>query len=136
MSELTRNEYYAEIKSLADSIASEAMTDNNNDRSAAEEDINDSRLHETIDGHQWVIYNAYNLDVIRNSDNEDYYVDNFGEDDAAHVLKDGGISKLHTVMAFWCMYADVSELISDNLDALEEAAEEAEEADDTEEAES
>jgi len=120
MSEITHTEYWKEVNELAESIVSEAMSDNDNDRQAAEEDIYDSRLHETIDGHQWIIYNAYNLDVIKNSDNEDYYESNFGGDDIVASLKEGGIDNLHTVMAFWCLYADVSDKIPDALDEAEE----------------
>ena len=127
MTEITSSEYWTEVQSLADSIASEAMADNDNDREAAEEDINDSRLHETIDGHQWIIYNAYNLPVMQFSDNADYYIDNFGGDDAGHILKERGIDGLHTVIAFWALYADVQDRLSDALDVLEEAAEAAEE---------
>ena len=87
----------------------------------AEADINDSRLHETIDGHQWVIYTSYNLDVLRHSDNEDAYIDNFGGEDAAHLLKDRGISGLHAVMAYCAMEQDVQSILSDALDeAIEE----------------
>jgi len=121
MSELSRKQYHDEIESLAESIAEEAMDACGFDRQAAEDDINDSRLHETVDGHQWVIYNAYNADVMRHSDNVDYYIDNFGGDDAGHVLKKRGLGGLRNVIAFWCMYADVQDRISDALDAVEEA---------------
>ena len=121
MSELSRSQYYEEIRSIADNLAAEALADNEWDRSKAENDINDSRLHETIDGHQWVIYTAYNLDVIRHSDSSDAYVDNFGGDDAGKVLKDRGISGLHAVMAYCAMEQDVQNVLSDALDdALEE----------------
>jgi hypothetical protein len=121
MSEITRSQYYDKIRSIASSMAEEALADNDWDRDAAEDDINDSRLHETIDGHQWVIYTAYNLDVIRHSDNSDAYVDNFGGDDAAHILKDRGIDGLHAVMAYCAMEQDVRDILSDALDeAIEE----------------
>ena len=119
---ISYHEYWKEIADLADSIACEAMADNDNDRDAAEEDIFDSRLHETIDGHQWVIYYSYNLDVIQHSDNADYYSDNFGADSLAASLKEGGLDALHCHIAFWCMYADVCERISDALDEYAEAA--------------
>lgn len=121
MSKLSIIQYREEIASIAQSLAEEAMADNEYDRQAAEDDINDSRLHETIDGHQWVIYNSYNADVMRHSDNTDYYIDNFGVDDAGHVLKERGLDGLHNVIAFWCMYADVQDRLSDALDAVEEA---------------
>ena len=77
-----------------------------NDRDEAEELINDSLLRETIDGHEWIIYYSYNLDVIQHSDNEDYMIDNFGIDEAGFILKDKGLSGLHSAIAFWALYAD------------------------------
>lgn len=111
MIEITRGKYYEEIRSIAESIVSESMADNGNDRKAAEEDINDFRLHQTIDGHQWVIYTAYNLDVLRHSDNADACVDNFGADYAGHTLKDRGIDGLHAVMAYCAMEQDVRDYL-------------------------
>jgi len=119
MSTITNTEYWKEIKSIAENIVSETMDETDNDRVAAEDFINDSRLHETIDGHQWIIYYAYSLDVIKHSDNASYYEDNFGGNDIAAVLKDGGIDKLHTAMAFWAMYADVQDYLSDAFDNYE-----------------
>lgn len=127
MSNITSSQYWIEVQSIANSIATEAMQSCGNDRDNAEELINDSLLHETIDGHEWIICNDYNLDVIQHSDNEDYYIDEFGSDDAGVTLKNGGLSGLHTAVAFWAMYADVQNLISDELDTLEEAVEEEEE---------
>lgn len=121
MSELSSIEYRNEISSIAENLATEAMADNDNDRQAAEDDINDSRLHETIDGHKWVIYNAYNADVMRHSENNDYFIDNFGNEEAGNILKDRGLDGLHNVIAFYCMYADVQDKLSDALDAVEEA---------------
>ena len=120
MNELTCKEYWEEVEIIASNLVCDAMHVTNNDREAAEEDINDSRLHETIDGHQWVIYYAYNLDVIKHSDNDDYYSDNFGSDSLAYSLKNGGLNMLHSHIAFWALYADVQ-------DKLEAAFEEHEE---------
>lgn len=116
MSQITPNEYMKEIQELAESIVKGALADNDNDKAAALEEISDTRLHETIDGHQWIIYNAYNLDVIRHSDNSDYYIDNFGNEEAGEVLKRNGLDGLHTAIAYYAMYADTQELISDEMD--------------------
>ena len=119
---MNSNEYWEEVNDIANTIACEAMADNENDRAAAEEDIFDSRLHETIDGHQWVIYYSYNLDVIKYSGNADYYADNFGGESLAASLEQGGLDTLHCHIAFWCLYADVMELIDAKLDEYEESA--------------
>lgn len=125
MSDITRNEYWAEINSIASDMASEALSANYGDIDAARDDIWDSRLHETIDGHQWVIYYAYHDDVLRHSDNASYYEDNFGTDDMAATIKERGLDGLKTVMAYFAMYADVGDLIDQ---ALDDAAEELEAA--------
>ena len=57
--QITSTQYWNEVSALAQMIAEEAMQQSGNDRSEAEELINDTLLHETIDGHQWIIYNAY-----------------------------------------------------------------------------
>ena len=119
---MNSQEYWKEVRGLADYICCEAMADNNNDKEAAEEEIFDYRLHETIDSHQWIIYYGYNLDVIQNSNNADYYQDNFGGDALAASLKDGGLDTLHCHIAFWALYADVADIISETLDEYAEAA--------------
>ena len=113
MSNITSLQYWKEVQDLADSIAEDAMRQCDNNRDDAEELINDSLLHETIDGHQWIIYYAYNLDVYQYSNNSDYYIDSFGGDDAAYVLKEKGLDGLHQALAFWAFYADVQEKIKD-----------------------
>ena len=127
MSNITSSQYGNEIQSLAVSIAEDAMSQCDNNREEAEELINDSLLHETIDGHQWVIYYAYNLDVYQHSNNPDYYIDNFGGDDAAFVLKEKGLDGLHNVLAFWSLYADVQDKIEEALDGVESNIEEQDE---------
>ena len=122
MANITPQDYWKEVNALADSIACEAMQQANNDREQAEELVNDYLLHETVYGHQWIIYNGYNLDVLQYSDNDEYMVDNFGGDELVHVLKERGLSGLHNALAFWALYADVQEKISDVLDEYEEKA--------------
>ena len=135
MSNITSSQYWNEVQSLAVSIAEDAMSYYDNNRDEAEELINDSLLHETIDGHQWIIYNAYNLDVYQHSDNSDYYIDNFGGDDAAYVLKEKGLDGLHQALAFWSLYADVQDKIDEALDGVENNIEEQDESEDDEEIE-
>ena len=124
MSNITSSQYWNEVQSLAVSIAEDAMSHCDNSREEAEELINDSLLYETIDGHQWIIYYAYNLDVYQYSDNSDYYIDNFGGDDVAYMLKEKGLDGLHQVLAYWSLYADVQDKISEALDGIESNIEE------------
>ena len=124
MSDITYNQYWTEISSIADELVSEAMESTENNRDAAEEEINDYRLHEWVDGHQWVIYYAYNDDVRKHSDNEDYLTDNFGNEYAGQIVAESGIDALGTAIAFWCMYADVQDKLSDAFDNYENELEE------------
>ena len=123
MSEISSSQYWDEIQSIADNMVSEVMAETDNDRDAAEDIINDSRLHETCDGHQWVIYYAYNDDVLRHTDNEDYYADNFGAEDMGRIVAEQGLDSLKTAMAFFAMYADVQDKLSDAFDAFEDEPE-------------
>ena len=122
MSDLTYHEYWKEIDSITTDICAEALEDCDSDLNpsdkieVASESIYDYRLHERIDGHQWVIYYAYNLDVIKHTDNEDYMADNIGGLD--ECAREGGLLSLHTAIAFYAMYADVSDKINDKLDTL------------------
>lgn len=89
------------------------------DKEGLEELLNDSILHETIDGSEYIIYNCYHLPIIQFSDNEDYYIDNFGSESLEHSLKEGGLSGLHCAIAFYALYADVSERMYEILNDYE-----------------
>lgn len=127
MSNITQSQYWNEVECLASHIVSESAdqagcnTADTFDRDSIYEAIHDTVLHETIDGHQWVIYCAYNLNVLQYSDNSEYMIDEIGVESAGSVLKESGLSGLHAALAFWALYADVSESISDVLDTYEES---------------
>ena len=120
MSHITSSQYWIEVEALATQIAQDAMSSCDNNRDEAEELITDSLMHETIGAHQWIIYNAYHLDVLQYSDNSDYYVNEFSTDDAAIVLRESGLAGLHQALAFYALFADVQEKITDALDEIEE----------------
>jgi hypothetical protein len=126
MSQFTSSDYWNEVAGLAACLVSESADHNDCstvdtfDRDIVLEYINDSALMETIDGHQWVIYYAYNLSVLEYSNNEDYMVDNIGLEYAGAVLKDKGLSGLHSALAFWALYADVYDALDNALDEYEE----------------
>lgn len=109
-------DYYSEVEAIAEALVAEAMAEHDNDAEQAMEDINDSRLHETVDGHQWIIYYNYNLSIIEYSSNDNYMIDNMGLDSAGEALKNGGLNGLHQAVAYWALYADVYELLQDKMD--------------------
>ena len=76
--------------------------------------------HETVDGHEWVIYYYGNDYIIHHTANPDAYQDIYSNEDMGQLVVDQGIEAAHTAIAFWAMYQDVSDLISDKLDELED----------------
>jgi hypothetical protein len=88
------HEYWAEIEALAKSVSEEARK--------YRRDIHDA-LHDTIDGHQWVIYPAYHFDVLRHSPNDEAYFDEMGTGfpDAACL------SDITTPLVFYALMEDV-----------------------------
>ena len=120
---ISNTDYWVEVRSIAATIAEEAVEqakdkpdlEQDELKEAAEDIINDTLLHETIDGHEWIIYTAYHLPILQWTDNADYMVDNLGGAD--DVLKSSGVDGLHLAMAFWALYADVQDYIDDALDS-------------------
>lgn len=111
---ITAQEYWAEIESLTKQVTEEARERG--------EDISDV-LWETLDSHQWVIYTAYNFDVLAVSNNDGAYVSNFGSEglvDAQGVLNTAA-------MAYCAMEQDVIDHPAFDADTAEEALEAARE---------
>lgn len=75
-------------------------------------------LHETLDGHQWVIYTHYNYDVLRESSNCDAAADECGGEG---LIKDGNVN--WALLAYCAMKADCEEEIGDMDDLFLCAAE-------------
>ena len=103
---MDQREYWSEVASLAASITEETW-DSMDPKPDTIDDMQEElheRLWETIDGHQWIIYTAYNYDVLRFSENDGYSVENFG---AESVIRDGALNT--AALAFGALYADVLE---------------------------
>lgn len=117
---ISYTEYWTEVSDLATNIIEEAICNNfeneETDTDQVMEIIQDTVLHEAIDGHQWVIYYHNNMDVIQHSDNDEYMIDNFGIESVGETLQGSGLSGLHSSLAFWALHADASEKIHDLID--------------------
>lgn len=129
MSDFNSGVYYTECESVASYCVEQAIEHllEDNERSDIDSDmiedvINDSILHEQIDGHEYTIYYRYHLPIIQYSSNSDYMVDNFGGDHIGEILANG-IDDLHQALAFWAFYADVSEYLGDEINEQLEALE-------------
>lgn len=100
---LIREWYYTEIRSLADAAISEVAdyvkSEDDPDDDSVREHL-DEWLHETIDGHQFVIYTMQAKCALLASDNEDALENETGETGTVEAR------------CYYAMRADVSELLS------------------------
>ncbi len=112
---MNNTEYWKEVNDTAEYIISESTEYFDGDYDSPEEYINDSLLHETIDGHEYIIYTANHLPILQISSNSDYMADNIGG--LEESLKQG-LDTLHCHLAFWAFYADVQDKLNDLIDCM------------------
>lgn len=120
MNNLTSSQYYIECENTASLIVEQAIESLQCDNEEITEEsvsdiIYDHILHEQIDSHEYVIYNAYHLPILQISSNDDYMIETMGSDCLEHELKNNGLSGLHCALAFWAFYADVCEYLNDEI---------------------
>ncbi len=106
-STLTEQSYYEEIRNIADNLAQETGGD---------ADVASERVHETVDGHQWIIYTHYNAQVLQCSSNEGAYFDSYGPLEGCESYSDVVVK-----LAFAAMCQDVYEELSDAIERWNEA---------------
>lgn len=116
MSDITRFDYIDEIEAICKNIAEEMYDEQEWCSYDEYVDAANERVHEVVDGHQWVIYYAYNLQVLMHSDNDEAMIEELGEESAGHVLRENGLNGLHSALAFWAMYRDVMDDLGDELE--------------------
>lgn len=98
--------YNEEIRSLAEDYVKRIKAGDFEDREAFLQDV-----HETLDGHAFVIYTFKAQCVCLVSDNSDVYVDNYGSDG---LVKDGYIN--WEAMAYAAMEADLLDALYADVD--------------------
>jgi hypothetical protein len=113
--DITDYEYYKEIRAIVENTIDEVISewlDEDYDIDDVELDIEKfgdvhsdivERIWENVDGHQWVIYTAYNWDVLKISENNDYAITEF----CIPAQEDYGLNTC--ALAFGAMYADCME---------------------------
>ena len=116
---VTMSEYWGEIEALAKSITKEARDE--------DRDIEDV-LHETIDGHQFVIYTYQARHVAFHTANEDAI---FDIDDTLPSVS--SMSELYSIVAYHAMCADVRDHSEYGAGSDDSEDDETEEEDDTHE---
>lgn len=105
MSDITHKQYWDEIESIVETC----WTDYDNQT----EDNWLDALHEQIDGHQYVIYNAYHYQVLLYSPNEEYGYKNGLMAESYKRLSD---CLIHAT--YWAMYADCVEYFENNKEEI------------------
>ena len=111
--EFTSTEYYREINDLADDLYSVALDQKDNDHDMAVEAIHDHLLHETVDGHQWVIYTYSNELVERFSANAEAFKDCYDNESIGALVVDQGLDALKPIIAYFAMYQDISDRLNE-----------------------
>jgi hypothetical protein len=114
----SQSQYWSEVNAVASNLVAECMQECDNNKEQAQELINDNRLHETIEGHEWVIYYTYNLSVLTYSDNTEYGIENGL---VSLDSKTFSLATFHSNLAFWAMYADVQNALDGAFDDFEES---------------
>ena len=95
---ITYKEYNEEIKRLAGAIQAEV-----NEYGGDLYDLAD----QSVDGHQWVIYYAYNSDVVDASPNADAWEDVYSREDIGALVVDRGMKGALAAQAFFAMLTDL-----------------------------
>lgn len=114
MTDITQQSYNKKIKDLAYDLAHELLEEYG-DREEAEENAYD-RIHETVDGHQWVIY-TYKAGLVSDlSDNAEAWLDCYDGDSIANIIKEQGMDGLKPIIAYFAMTQDISEAMKDAFD--------------------
>ena len=107
---MNNQEYYKQVEATANTIVTLAAEELECDNMEINEEnlqdvINDCILFEQIDSHEWIIYTRYHLQIMENTNNENYLIENIGEasgDDFHSIVAQ---------FAFWAFYADVQDYL-------------------------
>lgn len=95
---ISTHEYSKEVASIVDACKADC-------RGLNAEWVHDW-LHAAVDGHQWVVDDAFHADVLLHSDNAEY-----GLDEGLVAWRAGTDcppAQLHVQLAFWAMHQDVT----------------------------
>ena len=104
---ITRASYRKEIRDLASNILEEVFTDDPDQSDSDFDEAVRERVWETADGHQWIIYYHYNIEVLRYSDNDDALFMMYGPQSF------DGYQDALMKMANAAFYEDLSEAVGD-----------------------
>lgn len=110
MENITLKEYLHEVKLIAENVFNEALETHPED-SHERDQLMYERVNEVVDGHMWVIYCFYNLQVIEHTSNPEAYQDIYSDEDLGTIVSEQGLKGLHSMIAYFAMVADVNAAI-------------------------
>ena len=99
---MTRREYWNEIRRLAEWLSDNRPAELGGEGVVADYGEDADRhdaIHETLDGHEFVIYTHKARQVIVHSDNPDHMIDEFGSDCFGDMFDER--------RAYWAMMQDI-----------------------------
>lgn len=114
---MTNLEYQANIQSIASEIVTELKQGGYDPT-----DIY-SAVHEVVDGHEYMIYTHYHEKVIRQTTNEDAYLDVYSSEDLGELIQHKELEGVIQARAFFAMTQDVSDALHELKDGLEDELE-------------
>lgn len=113
---ITASEYTTEIQTVATDLVKEAAAEGHKTADDILEHLNEGALHEAVDSHQWIIYCAYNKDVLRHSDSDKAIEDLHTNESIGELVTEKGLDGLTTVMAFCAMVQDVNDQLDTTIE--------------------
>jgi len=100
--DMTHTQYHNEIEYLASECLERAIDEQNDDLYGI--------VHETLDGHEWVIYINRHVGVQDNSENWEYGLD---EGLVHWQAGESSFSELTMALSFWAMVQDTMEVMEE-----------------------
>lgn len=107
-SKITQKEYWDEVSTIAKDMIDE-MREQKEDHDWAREQV-----HQTVDGHSWIIYTWAYPYVLIHTRNEDALFDEMGSQEASSY------SDIMQKMAFYALYTDVMAELEEKLGELDD----------------
>lgn len=99
MKSITSTNYYDECMSIATGIVEEFKEYGG--------DLHD-HAHEQVEGHQWIIYYAYNDDLLKHASDPDAWEQVYRNEEIGYLVTTEGMTGARSVQAYWAMLEDVN----------------------------
>lgn len=110
---MLEDDYKTEIAQLAEDIVDEIVAENADvDDELGIMDLASERIHEIVDGHEWIIYTRHHRDVYDHTTNPEAYQDVYDNHEIGRIVANDGVEHLEMIMAFFGMLYDVTDMVA------------------------